>query len=236
MRNATFAIGLHNHVSSYLVQLVAGGILEVQRPGRRELMRREDIFSLTPYEVHAISAKVPCDLVTLVLPAKFLAENTLGCVLAKARRVIEKLPDIFDMPGSFWRILYQVVFLYHRRSLDGSQDEIELAVRDYIDHPEARAPLAALAAKAGFDKCYYLRLFKRKTGLTPHRFRIQNRIRKARRLLEQNVPEVEAALQMGFYDQSHFIHMFKKFTGISPAEYKKSLAAGLAGSREKFGE
>lgn len=212
VRNATFAIGLHNHVSSYLVQLVAGGILEVQRPGRRELMRREDIFSLTPYEVHAISAKVPCDLVTLVLPAKFLAENTLGCVLAKARRVIEKLPDIFDMPGSFWRILYQVVFLYHRRSLDGSQDEIELAVRDYIDHPEARAPL------------------------TPHRFRIQNRIRKARRLLEQNVPEVEAALQMGFYDQSHFIHMFKKFTGISPAEYKKSLAAGLAGSREKFGE
>ena len=46
------------------------------------------------------------------------------------------------------------------------------------------------------------------------------RIGKAKKLLEQGVPPVEAALQTGFSDQSHFTNYFNRFIGLAPGVYR----------------
>ena len=46
------------------------------------------------------------------------------------------------------------------------------------------------------------------------------RIGKAKKLLEQGVPPVEAALQTGFSDQSHFTNYFNRFIGLAPGIYR----------------
>jgi transcriptional regulator GlxA family with amidase domain len=46
------------------------------------------------------------------------------------------------------------------------------------------------------------------------------RINEAKKLLEQGVPPVDAALQTGFSDQSHFTNFFNMFIGLAPGIYR----------------
>lgn len=64
--------------------------------------------------------------------------------------------------------------------------------------------------------------FKKKIGLTPHKFQMQNRIRKAQYLLLHSNNITEVALTTGFCDQSHFNKWFQKIVGITPTEYIES--------------
>ena len=69
---------------------------------------------------------------------------------------------------------------------------------------------------------HFIRSFKKQIGLTPHQFKMQNRIRKAQRLLRENKAITEVALIMGFCDQSHFNKWFKRIVGITPSQYIKA--------------
>jgi AraC family transcriptional regulator len=88
----------------------------------------------------------------------------------------------------------------------------------------ASAPvtLAAMAQVAGMTPSSFIRSFKRSTGLTPHRFVVEQRVLAARRLLAtSNLPIVEIALAVGFSSQSHFGVAFRAITGESPARYRR---------------
>ncbi len=65
-------------------------------------------------------------------------------------------------------------------------------------------------------KYRFIRSFKAEVELTPHQFQIQNRIRKAQRLIHEADTITEVALTTGFCDQSHFIKQFEKQVGLSP--------------------
>ena len=65
----------------------------------------------------------------------------------------------------------------------------------------------------------FLREFKKQTGLPPHAWLVQIRLRKAQHLLKQGQSIVLTAHQMGFSDQSHFNRHFKKALGVTPAQY-----------------
>ena len=67
-----------------------------------------------------------------------------------------------------------------------------------------------------------IRSLKAEVGLTPHQFQIQNRIRKAQRLIREANTITKVALTTGFCDQSHFIKQFKKYVGLPPLAYKAS--------------
>ena len=58
-------------------------------------------------------------------------------------------------------------------------------------------------------------------GLTPHQFQMQNRVRKAQRLLRDSAPTAEAALAAGFCDQSHLSRYFKQIVGLTPGQYRR---------------
>ena len=64
------------------------------------------------------------------------------------------------------------------------------------------------------------RAFAKSKGVTPYSYLENIRIGKARKLLEQGVPPVEAALQTGFSDQSHVTNYFSRFIGLPPGVYR----------------
>ena len=86
-------------------------------------------------------------------------------------------------------------------------------IHDCLEEPIS---LDMLAQNAHLSKFYFLRLFKKQTGLTPHQYIITQRIYKAKALILQGKSLLESALDSGFNDQSHFIRSFKKIYGYSP--------------------
>ena len=97
------------------------------------------------------------------------------------------------------------------------QQAMKLIQLRYPEH----LPLDAIVAESGLPRYRFLRLFKLKTGLSPHEFLIRCRIDKAKEYLSQGKPLVETAMETGFFDQSHFCRHFKRVTGKSPSSYRK---------------
>lgn len=80
-----------------------------------------------------------------------------------------------------------------------------------------------VARELGMSVRSLRRNFKRKLGLSPHQFLIEQRIRLARqKLLETDVPIKQIARELGYSDVYYFGRQFKQLTGISPAAFRRS--------------
>ncbi|PHS55878.1 MAG: hypothetical protein COB17_10720, partial [Sulfurimonas sp.] len=77
----------------------------------------------------------------------------------------------------------------------------------------------------GYNKEYIVRLFKKEYGLAPHAFLMNEKVNKAKNLLQNSthINLANIASDIGFYDQSHFSKFFKKSFAIAPSKYKKSI-------------
>lgn len=90
-------------------------------------------------------------------------------------------------------------------------------------HADQDPGLKDLARAAGLSPFHFLRVFKKATGLTPHAYLVQRRVRRAQALLRQGLAPARAAAESGFADQSHLTRQFKRLTGLTPAAYRNSL-------------
>lgn len=98
--------------------------------------------------------------------------------------------------------------------------EIEKACDFMEQHFADRIYLDQICRYAGLSKSTLLRAFTRSKGVTPYSYLENIRIGKAKKLLEQGVPPIEAAMQTGFSDQSHFTNYFNRFIGLAPGLYR----------------
>ncbi len=65
--------------------------------------------------------------------------------------------------------------------------------------------------------------FKEVTGLPIYTYILNLRVNKfAEKLLESDIPIIEIALDMGFYDYKNISRLFKKIKGCSPSEYRRA--------------
>jgi AraC-like DNA-binding protein len=100
----------------------------------------------------------------------------------------------------------------------------EHAVRDYIQHHLGRPiTLDDLAGEVGMSRLHFARRFRSTTGTTPHDFPLQQRVKRARTMLERTSTSLsEIARECGFADQSHLTREFKKRAGMTPGAYARS--------------
>ncbi len=83
--------------------------------------------------------------------------------------------------------------------------------------------IADLAATCDLSVRHFQRAFRQTTGLPPHRWRLEQRVARAKQLLEETaLPLVDIALTCGFADQSHLTRIFSKRVGLSPALYRRT--------------
>lgn len=95
-------------------------------------------------------------------------------------------------------------------------------IKHYVArHYPEKLQLEQLAARFHVDKFQLIRLFKKHTGTTPNQYLTMVRIERARVLLDQGMPLVEAALDTGFYDQAHFHRYFQHYTGLTPRQFSQ---------------
>jgi len=94
-------------------------------------------------------------------------------------------------------------------------------VRAFLEENfSAPVDLKTLADIADLSRFQLLRAFRRQTGMTPHAYLTDCRVRAARRLLTRGETIAEAALACGFADQSHLTRIFKAHAGLTPARYR----------------
>lgn len=100
------------------------------------------------------------------------------------------------------------------------REEIEKACDFMEQHFADRIYLDQICRYADLSKSTLLRAFTKSKGVMPYSYLENIRIGKAKKLLEQGVPPIEAAMQTGFSDQSHFTNYFNRFIGLAPGLYR----------------
>ena len=83
--------------------------------------------------------------------------------------------------------------------------------------------LEELSAVVHMSPYHFAHLFKRRTGVSPHRFILQRRIEKASELLAgPALPIAAVGTAVGFRTPSHFSTTFRRTTGFTPSGYRRS--------------
>lgn len=92
-------------------------------------------------------------------------------------------------------------------------------IKNNIDRQISNRELAEIAC---MQENYFIRYFKKQTGMTPHKFIIKVKLDVAIGLLENTDTSIGKVMEkIGFYDMSHFSKTFKQFHGMPPADYVK---------------
>ncbi|MGA5703541.1 AraC family ligand binding domain-containing protein [Peterkaempfera bronchialis] len=99
--------------------------------------------------------------------------------------------------------------------------------RDILEARLAEPPtLEELAAAVGTRPFPLLRAFRDAHGLPPHTWLNQQRVRRARLLLDAGVPPAHAAAEVGFVDQAHLTRHFRRIVGVPPGAYRRERGRG----------
>lgn len=92
--------------------------------------------------------------------------------------------------------------------------------------------LAELATAAGLSVNQLTRLFRTHTGLTPHAYLNDVRVRASRALLRQGgLPLAEVAAATGFADQAHWQRHYRRQHASTPGAYRRGLLSATARRR-----
>jgi AraC family transcriptional regulator len=101
------------------------------------------------------------------------------------------------------------------------QRRITNALRYIEAHAEEPLDLAGLAGVACMSKYHFLRTFRRVVGVTPYKFLLGMRLRRAAiRLRTTPAPVSTVAFEVGFGDLSTFNARFRDVFGASPRAYR----------------
>jgi AraC family transcriptional regulator len=103
------------------------------------------------------------------------------------------------------------------------EKRIAVALRRIEAEAEQALRLADLAREAAMSRYHFLRTFRQVVGLTPHKFILLTRLRRAALALRRSRrPVLEIALDAGFTDLSTFNRQFRATIGATPSAYRRS--------------
>ncbi len=89
------------------------------------------------------------------------------------------------------------------------------------------------ARQAALSPFYFLRIFGKVIGVTPHQYLVRSRLRRAARLLAEEARSItDIALDVGFADLSNFVRTFGRAAGVSPRSFRRA----AKGDRKIFQE
>jgi len=151
--------------------------------------------------------------------------SELVAVLRELHQMIIEEEKDFRKEEIYFFLLEQLVEEYTEQQVPADRSEQSMEVKAICEFLEEyymeNITLDDLCKLTGLSKYYLLRSFTKQKGISPYSYLETIRIDKAKKMLEQGLPPMEAALQTGFVDQSHFSNFFKKFIGLTPKQYMK---------------
>jgi AraC-like DNA-binding protein len=110
---------------------------------------------------------------------------------------------------------------------------IHEAMRRMADPTQTPPPLPELAHRLGVSYTWFRRTFAHHTGLSPHQYRLQIKLGRARTLLSDTALTVkEVAFRCGFQNEHYFSRLFKRKTGVAPGEWRHHLSPAQRASAD----
>lgn len=222
LKEATFSYPLHSHISSYTLSIVQNGTLALRLNGKENVYQKAMSFVINPYDVHEITCVDAYDMIVLSLKRGFLESQTVPeakAIIGEYARILVELGFLEEGNSFLFGESLHSVYAHHG-SIHEEHHSLDTVKTFLEEYPEDSIDGEHLSRYSTMSKYHFIRKFDENVGMTPHRFQIQNRVRKAKYLIEKSTSMTEVGLSAGFYDQSHFIRHFKKLFQISPSSYK----------------
>jgi AraC-like DNA-binding protein len=228
----------HSH-PTFSIGCVDAGSSTLSLGGRKMGLRAGDVVLIDAGLVHSCNPRpgrswsyrmLHFDPAWIGLPAHALEWRT-PLRSSRARVAFDAMVAIIaadgDDPGAERR-LHGLVWTLLRGASPGRSGSTTHAApwlepaRDHIvAHCAERLPLRVLARRWGVSPFALVRQFKRRYGLTPHAFQLDQRVVQARRLLRQGMPPARVAQDLGFADQGHLTRVFKPRVAATPGQYHR---------------
>lgn len=97
-------------------------------------------------------------------------------------------------------------------------------ITEYMEAHFGRAiQLSDFAQLVGMSRSYFCQAFRNTTGMSPHRWHLDARIRRSKELLlDTTLPLAQIALTTGFCDQGHFTKSFRRQVGTTPGAWRRT--------------
>jgi AraC family transcriptional regulator len=90
--------------------------------------------------------------------------------------------------------------------------------------------LETIAAEFDLSVSHFSRAFRISTGLPPHQWLLQQRVKVAKQLMTvRDLSLADIALSAGFANQSHFTRVFSAAVGVSPGVWRRETEGAAAG-------
>ena len=187
------------------------------------------------------------NFLTLFYPGVLITPQTFPDTYGQIYRLMNEIadeyhqePDLYE--ASICAKLLEMIVLIRRSSenefpsfgVSGSKQKEYLEkfmdICSYInDHCTEELSLDDAAARAGFSKYHFSRLFRQFANVSFYRYLNQKRIENAERLLiNPDISVTEVSLSSGFTSLSSFIRMFKQIKGCTPSEYRAESKPGTS--------
>lgn len=244
----------HLH-DTYTIAFMNSGTAAVKVRNGSCIWRPGNVFVANPYEVHEGSSvgelleyEVFYPSVELVLEAAAVRKRDallprFSNPLIDDRQVSLELAEVLSaatghschwqgMRSASTAIEESLIRFFRRHShlLDVGMDRNDAAavqnacriMQETLDSPIC---LSSLAAQVGFSRYYFIRLFRKVTGLAPNVYLRQLRLAKARRLICAGYLLADAAVESGFADQAHLTREYKRVFGMTPGEISRDLVS-----------
>ena len=137
-----------------------------------------------------------------------------------------KIMDYFNLQSQSCMMELISLFVRAKKSpIAVKYDKIQrlMPVIKYMNrHCRESLPIEELARRAGYQKNYFIALFRQLFAVTPHHYLQRRRIEYARRMLIDNNEKLESiAIELGYGSAFHFSKVFKQHTGISPSIFRQ---------------
>lgn len=176
-----------------------------------ETIEQDDV-ELVPYFlkhdpfIHGVGLAFKTELESNGLGGRFYTDSLITALLAYLlRNYSTHKPNLRELKGGFSKYKLKQVM-------------------DYInDHLAEDVSLEAIATQVGMSQSHFFSLFRQSTGLSPHQYRLKQRIERAKELLLRSELSIaNIAISVGFYDQSHLARHMRRLLGVSPKQLRAS--------------
>lgn len=229
----------------YVIGFIESGRRQLSVCGNEYTAAEGDILLFNPLDNHScfgadsdtltygafnvkpdIMEKLAAELTQVREPMRF-SDNLIrdGDLFFSLKRLHELIFDAssgFEKEELFLLTFSQLIGEYSQAVENTSAEcrgEIEEACLYMAENFSERISLETLCKITALSRAALVRAFTREKGISPYRYLENIRLNAARRLLEQSVSLLDAALRTGFSDQSHFTNFFKSYIGLTPKQY-----------------
>ncbi|WP_070970050.1 AraC family transcriptional regulator [Vibrio sonorensis] len=243
--NSSACYHAHSH-DEFSFGLIDSGVAFYSNGNRKNRIATGDLVTINPADVHSCNPEkgnwsyrmLFVDAVWMgEIQKEVLGDQNLDYVafdkdyenradyVAKFNHLFDLLEnekDVLSAESSLFGFVECGVFLNSQRDSQRKVHSPDLTpVREkLLDQMDENHQLDELANEVGLNRYQLLRHFKKRYGLPPHAYLMDEKIKKSKLLLRAGNDISQVAHQLGFADQAHFQRHFKKRIAVTPKYYQ----------------